>query len=257
VRLLAGEGLFFRPKAGRTPNGYRDRGDGPQPADVAAYYTWHWGNIVDIETLAWVCAEAILLVTPPIAAIGRSVVTRSFPHLLGRLVKLYCIIVCLFLISTFTKVTFISFFANFAYIGITYMAYCSLISLSLIIKPFMIRYFIYLVGIIPIILGYIVATIGIIPFAWIVMDYARPSESHAMEEGLICRVRSWGSVPAGDWYAFELYRRHGAIPFLERKLFGYSVPIESTFDSTPGGPASCLGALDAYQAKIKGESREP
>jgi hypothetical protein len=198
--------------------------------------------------LILIIIETSLLITPPLVALGVAAIRKKSPDAFRKQIKTNSIIAIIFIISLIMKISFTYSLLNFISISIFYMAYCHIVFSLFYIKNLLIRYFLLISGLIPIVAMYIMATVGFLGLLLIINDYAAPPKNvEFLEDGLICQKTDWGAAMTDEGYTVHLYRRWKVLPFLQLEVF--TNIIDETTDDPAPGPRSCQEALIAYKKR--------
>jgi len=104
-------------------------------------------------------------------------------------------------------------------IALAYFAYCGLVAVSLNIHNLKLRLPVFLIGLIPVLLGYILATVGALGLAFVVGDCV-PEQEGRLESRLTYRITTFGNATTAEGgNRIALLRSYHLLPGLEREVF--------------------------------------
>lgn len=125
-------------------------------------------------------------------------------------------------------------------IALAYMAYCGLVAVSLNIHNLLLRLPVFLIGLIPMLLGCILATVGALGLAFGVGDNI-PEQEGRLDSRLTYRITTFGNATTeAGGNRVTLLRSYRLLPGLEREVFSKKLdyrdyPLENlavTIDSS-------------------------
>jgi len=104
-------------------------------------------------------------------------------------------------------------------IAFAYLAYCGLVAVSLNIHNLLLRLSVFLLGLVPILIGYTLATVGALGLAFVVGDYI-PEQTGRLDSRFTYRITTFGNATTeAGGNRVTLLRSYRLLPGLEREVF--------------------------------------